>query len=69
MCWWPAGAWPVSSTSAGSARPDPALDLVGGWHLLGEGPRGVLRDELGCDDLEWERGRAWAYAQAMGLVW
>ena len=29
----------------------------------------MLRDDLGCDDLEWERGRAWAYAQAMGLVW
>ncbi|TCO49984.1 hypothetical protein EV646_10255 [Kribbella antiqua] len=21
------------------------------------------------DDLEWERGKAWAFAQAMGLVW
>jgi aminoglycoside phosphotransferase (APT) family kinase protein len=48
---------------------DPALDLVGAWHLLEDGPRQVLRDDLGCDDLEWERGRAWAYAQAIGLVW
>ncbi|WP_250562042.1 aminoglycoside phosphotransferase family protein [Sphaerisporangium fuscum] len=48
---------------------DPALDLVGAWHLLEAGPRRVLRDDLGCDDLEWERGKAWAFVQAMGLVW
>jgi aminoglycoside phosphotransferase (APT) family kinase protein len=48
---------------------DPALDLVGAWHLLADGPRQVLRDDLGCDDAEWERGRAWAFAESMGLVW
>ena len=48
---------------------DPALDLVGAWHLLEAGPREVLRDELRCDDLEWARGMAWAFEQAMGLVW
>ncbi|MGW0251723.1 aminoglycoside phosphotransferase family protein [Nocardia goodfellowii] len=48
---------------------DPAVDLVGAWHLLEAGPRRVLRTELGCDDPEWDRGRAWAFAQAMGLVW
>lgn len=48
---------------------DPALDLVGAWHLLEAGPRRVLRTGLGCGDLEWERGRAWAFEQAMGLVW
>jgi aminoglycoside phosphotransferase (APT) family kinase protein len=48
---------------------DPALDLVGAWHLLEAGPRRALRDDLGCDDLEWERGKAWAFQQAMGLVW
>ncbi|MCH6161605.1 aminoglycoside phosphotransferase family protein [Streptomyces marispadix] len=48
---------------------DPALDLVAAWHLLEEGPRQVLRDELGCDDIQWERGRAWAFEQAMGAVW
>jgi hypothetical protein len=32
-------------------------------------PAAWLRDDLGCDDLEWERGKAWAFAQAMGLVW
>ena len=48
---------------------DPALDLVVAWHLLEDGPRQALRDDLRCDDLEWERGKAWAFEQAMGLVW
>ena len=48
---------------------DPALDLVSAWHLLEAGPRRVLRDALDCGDTEWERGRAWAFEQAMGLVW
>jgi aminoglycoside phosphotransferase (APT) family kinase protein len=48
---------------------DPALDLVSAWHLLAAGPRQVLREDLGCDDLEWERGKAWAFEQAMGAAW
>ncbi|OSP41326.1 aminoglycoside phosphotransferase [Streptomyces sp. 13-12-16] len=48
---------------------DPSLDLVSAWHLLEAGPRQILRDRLGSDDLEWERGKAWAFVQAMGLVW
>lgn len=48
---------------------DPALDLVAAWHLLADGPRQALRDDLRCDDLDWERGKAWAFAQSMGLVW
>ena len=48
---------------------DPALDLVAAWHLLEAGPRQLLRGDLGSDDLEWERGKAWAFEQAMGLVW
>jgi aminoglycoside phosphotransferase (APT) family kinase protein len=48
---------------------DPALDLVSAWHLLEAGPRQVLREDLECDELEWARGRAWAFQQAMGLVW
>jgi aminoglycoside phosphotransferase (APT) family kinase protein len=48
---------------------DPALDLVGAWHLLDAGPRRVLRDDLECGDLEWERGKAWAFEQSMGVVW
>ncbi|MFE7620996.1 aminoglycoside phosphotransferase family protein [Streptomyces sp. NPDC057496] len=55
--------------TGGFGPADPALDLVGAWHLLESGPRQVLRQALACDDLEWERGRAWAFEQAMGLVW
>ncbi|MDX3456113.1 aminoglycoside phosphotransferase family protein [Streptomyces sp. ME02-8801-2C] len=55
--------------AGGFGPADPALDLVSAWHLLREGPREVLRRTLGCDDLEWERGMAWAFEQAVGLVW
>jgi phosphotransferase family enzyme len=48
---------------------DPALDLIGAWTLLAAGPRLLLRDALRCTDLDWERGKAWAFQQAMGLVW
>jgi aminoglycoside phosphotransferase (APT) family kinase protein len=48
---------------------DPALDLVGAWHLLEARPRQALRDDLECTDLEWERGKAWAFEQSMGAVW
>jgi aminoglycoside phosphotransferase (APT) family kinase protein len=55
--------------AGGFGPADPALDLVAAWHLLEAAPRRVLRDDLGSDDLEWQRGRAWAFEQAMGLVW
>ncbi|PJJ70493.1 aminoglycoside phosphotransferase (APT) family kinase protein [Diaminobutyricimonas aerilata] len=48
---------------------DPALDLVAAWHLLDAGARTILRGELQSDDLGWARGAAWAFQQAMGLVW
>ncbi|MFC0623418.1 aminoglycoside phosphotransferase family protein [Kribbella deserti] len=55
--------------TGGFGPADPALDLVSAWHLLQSGPREVLRRTLASDDLEWERGKAWAFQQAMGLVW
>ncbi|WP_027166438.1 aminoglycoside phosphotransferase family protein [Mesorhizobium sp. WSM3224] len=48
---------------------DPSLDLVVGWHLLDRDSRTVFRETLHADDLEWRRGAAWAFQQAMGLVW
>jgi aminoglycoside phosphotransferase (APT) family kinase protein len=48
---------------------DPALDLVAAWHLLADGPRQAFREALGSDDLEWARGQAWAFEQAIGAVW
>lgn len=55
--------------TGGFSPADPALDLVAAWHLLDGLRRTMLREQLGCSDLEWERGRAWAFAQAIGLVW
>lgn len=55
--------------TGGFAAADPALDLVCAWHLFDDGPRAVLRDALGCGDVQWQRGMAWALQQAMGLVW
>ncbi|WP_159616583.1 aminoglycoside phosphotransferase family protein [Arthrobacter zhaoguopingii] len=53
----------------GFAPADPSLDLVAGWHLLDAECRVWFRRELACSDLEWRRGAAWAFQQAMGLVW
>lgn len=55
--------------TGGFAAADPALDVIAGWHLLDDGPRAVFRAEVGSDDLEWERSRAWAFEQALGAVW
>jgi aminoglycoside phosphotransferase (APT) family kinase protein len=55
--------------AGGFGPADPALDLVGAWHLLEDRPRRALRADLRCGDLDWERGRAWAFEQAMGAVW
>lgn len=54
---------------SGFKAADPALDLVGAWHLLDAPRRELLRNHLGCDDEEWHRGRGWAFQQAMGAVW
>jgi aminoglycoside phosphotransferase (APT) family kinase protein len=55
--------------TGGYGPADPALDLVAGWHLLDTERRGILREALNVDDLSWQRGAAWAFQQAMGLVW
>ncbi|MCB5293400.1 phosphotransferase [Arthrobacter sp. SO3] len=53
----------------GFAPADPSLDLVAAWHMLDDGRRALIRNDLACDELEWWRGAAWAFQQAMGLVW
>ncbi|APX32614.1 hypothetical protein BH708_07660 [Brachybacterium sp. P6-10-X1] len=55
--------------TGGFAPADPALDLVSAWHLLDEDARDVLRVRLEVPELDWRRGAAWAFAQAIGLVW
>ena len=53
----------------GFAPADPALDLVSTWHLLDHQQRLLVKQLLGCSDIQWRRGMAWALEQAMGLVW
>lgn len=53
----------------GFAPADPALDLVSVWHMLSAQSRTALRRELDISPVEWWRGAAWAFQQAMGLVW
>jgi aminoglycoside phosphotransferase (APT) family kinase protein len=48
---------------------DPALDLVAAWHLFDRERREIVRLRLGSSEVEWQRGAAWAFEQAMGLVW
>ncbi|HEY9013182.1 MAG TPA: aminoglycoside phosphotransferase family protein [Devosia sp.] len=48
---------------------DPALDLVAAWHLFEYEARQTLRERLEASVIEWQRGAAWAFQQAMGLVW
>lgn len=55
--------------TGGFGPADPALDLIAGWHLLDRETRMLFREILGVDELEWQRGAAWAFQQAMGLVW
>ncbi|MDN5686270.1 MAG: phosphotransferase [Brachybacterium sp.] len=55
--------------TGGFAPADPALDLVAAWHLLEDDARDVLRSRLDVPELDWRRGAAWAYVQAIGLVW
>ena len=55
--------------TGGFAPADPALDLVAAWHLFDGACRDVVRTRLRCSEIEWLRGAAWAYQQAMGLVW
>lgn len=60
----------VGVLDTGSFGPaDPALDLVAAWHLLDRKQREIVRTHLGSSDVEWKRGAAWAFQQAMGLVW
>ncbi|WP_185975284.1 aminoglycoside phosphotransferase family protein [Mesorhizobium sp. WSM4310] len=60
----------VGVLDGGSFGPaDPSLDLVVAWHLLDRERRAAFRSGLQVEDLLWKRGAAWAFQQAMGLVW
>lgn len=55
--------------TGGFSSADPALDLIAAWHLFDAEARSVFRDALSASAAEWQRGAAWAFQQAMGLVW
>ncbi|MFC7456071.1 phosphotransferase [Brachybacterium sp. GCM10030267] len=55
--------------TGGFAAADSALDLIVGIHLLDQSARDAFRERLEIDDLEWRRALAWAFEQAIGLVW
>jgi len=60
----------VGVLDAGSFGPaDPALDLIAGWHLLDRDRRSLFFDMMGADAEEYRRSAAWAFVQALGLVW
>lgn len=44
---------------------DPAPDVAPAWTLFDAPRRAVYRDELGCDDDEWRRGRGWALSTSV----
>lgn len=55
--------------AGGFGPADRSLDLVCAWHLFDASGRRGLRDGLDVSDVEWLRGAAWAFQQAMGLGW
>ena len=52
----------------GLAPADPALDLQPAWNLLDAAPRAAFRSALDVGDDEWDRGKGWALAQAIGCL-
>ena len=60
----------IGVLDSGSFGPaDRSLDLVVVWHVFSRRQRKIVRTCLGSDTVEWKRGAAWAFQQAMGLVW
>ena len=55
--------------TGGLQAADPALDLVVAWHCFADAPHDQMRTGLGCSELQWERGAAWAFQQAIGAYW
>ncbi len=55
--------------TGGFGPADPALDLVAAWHHFDHQCRQLIRGQLACGNVEWQRGAAWAFVQAIGLVW
>ncbi len=52
----------------GLAIGDPTIELHGAWELFDPPARALFRDTLEVDDLQWQLGRAWALAIALGAL-
>ena len=52
----------------GLSTADPALDLMPAWNLMGPGVRQGYRVALDVDEPERDRGKGWAFAQAIGCL-
>ncbi|GAA1487747.1 phosphotransferase [Brachybacterium sacelli] len=55
--------------TGGYGAADEALDLIVGLHLLEAPARTVFRGRVGAEETAWRRALAWAFEQAVGLVW
>ncbi len=55
--------------TGGFQAADPALDLVVAWHCFADALREQMRRAMSCSELQWERGAAWAFEQAIGAYW
>ena len=53
----------------GLSPADPALDLMPAWNLMDQPGRLAFRAALDADDAEWDRGKGWAFAQAIGCLY
>lgn len=49
----------------GLALGHPSIDLIGAWETLGVNDREAFRSRLAVSDIDWLRGRAWAFAIAI----
>lgn len=47
---------------------DPALDLQPAWNMFDQDARAAFRSALKVDDAAWDRGKGWAFAQAIGCL-
>jgi hypothetical protein len=57
----------VWTATEGSARPTRHSTWFL-WHLLDATQRNVVRARLNPGEVQWRRGMAWVFEQAMGLV-
>lgn len=67
----PDGGWALGGViDVGTlAVADPAMDLQPAWNCLDSTGRDTFRRQLAVDEVTWERGKAWAFVQALPCLW